>query len=153
MLRIGSMIAVGVNGVYLAGTAWFLMLVLTSGWLPPQFTHLLSWEEILSLSPRLFAAAKYTAIIFYSVCIGYGLLIHMVIWKGLLKGQQWGLWTVVAAWGTVAITTSVADLAFGGLLPPLNGIYNVAFLIGIAAAGYGLYKPADSDLTALPETA
>ncbi len=149
MLRIGCMIIFTMNGFYVLGAIWFLVLVLGFGWLPPQFSHLLSWEEIFGLSPRVVAATKYMAIIFHSICIGSGILTHMVTWKGLLKGKQWALWTIVIAWGTVATATLAADLALGGLLFGLNMIGNVPFLAGIILAGYGLYVQQAPDVVAV----
>lgn len=88
---------------------------------------------------RGIAAIRYMAIIFYSTCIGYGVLMHMVIWKGLLKGQLWTLWAIVIAWVVVATAAFAADRASGGVLPPLNRIYNAPFLTGIVVPGFGLH--------------
>lgn len=145
MLRAGSMIVFAMNGCFVFSAAWFMMLVLAFGWLPPQWSHLLSWEEIGGLSHSTVTATKYMAILFYSMCIGFGVLIHMVIWKGLLQLRQWALWTILVAWGAVAAAMFAADVVLGGLLFHLNTVYNVVFLVGILLAGYGLFKPAERD--------
>ncbi|MBI4558799.1 MAG: hypothetical protein HY706_14550 [Candidatus Hydrogenedentes bacterium] len=142
MLRLGAVILTIWGGVNFALASLLLVLMTILGKPAPMLFIVFEEPEIPALEPKVVAATNALAILFNACAAAFSLLVLVVVWSALVKGEKWAFWALLLSIGLVQAFGFVADSAIGNKTVYVNLVLTALFLAGIGLAGWAMFTRA-----------
>jgi hypothetical protein len=105
-------------------------------------------SEVAALSTKVIASLNALTILYNSCSVILSVLVWFIIRKGLIAGQRWAFWTLVFGIGFVEVMAFVASAPIGNARWQLYAAMSALFVVGIALAGYSMFRRGARDYDA-----
>ena len=138
MLKAGAIVlSVGAGLQFIVSV---LSLVLSIAGNAPILKMVFTDKEIAALDAKVIATTKSLAILHNGGAILGTALVLIIVWSGLIHGHKWAFWCLLCAglWGHAMWLLGARFI--GNKTMAVNMAFAAIFLIGIALAGWGLFK-------------
>jgi hypothetical protein len=97
--------------------------------------------ELAQLSPKAIATIKSLALLLNASAVAGGILVLVIAWHGLARGEPWAWWTLAGTLAFVQAMQFVGDASIGHKTVPASIVMTSLAVLGLALAGLGLRRP------------
>jgi hypothetical protein len=140
MLKTGSTMLSIWGGINLLVSAAILTMVVVFRANSPILDLVFEESEVAALSTKVIASLNALTILYNSCSVVLSVLVWFIIRKGLIAGQRWAFWTLVFGIGFVEAMAFVASAPIGNARWQLYAAMSALFVVGIALAGYSIFR-------------
>ena len=139
MLKIGCAILSIWTVLNLIPSAFILVDTVFLDGHSPGFYLLLTEEEVGSLEPDVVATMDSIAVFANGLNIAFCLVSLFTIWCGLIRGQKWAFWGLLAGFTFAVLAGVGADYEVGLAAPMVNVISAGILATGFVCVAIGLF--------------
>lgn len=94
--------------------------------------------ELAQLTPKTTATIKSLAILLNASVVAVAVLVLMVAWMGLARGDHWAWWLLLGTLAFLQIMQFAGDAAVGTKTLPASVVMTALAVLGLVLAGVGL---------------
>lgn len=140
MLRVGAVLLSFWAGAHIFLAFLVLTLVIALGETPLVSRLVLTGSEIAALDPSVIAIVSSLAVLLNASGLAFSLLVLLIIWKSMVKGERWAYWGLLVSIGLVQGMQLFGYAAMGRPTWPASLTLLVIYLAGTACCGLGMRK-------------
>ncbi len=139
MLKAGSTMLSIWSGINLLVSAAILTMVVIFKANSPLLDLVFEGSEVANLSTKVIASLNALTILYNSCSVVLSVLAWLLIRKGLIAGQKWAFWALLAGIGFVEVMAFVASAPIGNARWQLYAAMSALYVVGIGLAGCTIF--------------
>ena len=140
MLRVGVVVITVWAGINLLMGLTVLVNLFFVGPHPLISRVVFSEAELAQLDPRVVATIRSLAILLNASVVAGGILVLVIAWRGLARGEPWAWWTLAGTLAFVQAMQFTGDAAIGNRTLPASVLMSAMAVLGLLLAGLGLRR-------------
>lgn len=150
MLKTGSILLTLWSGINFLLAALILMSVVVFNANSPLLVMVFNPSEIANLEPRAISALNALTILYNSCAIAVSILVLFIIRTQLIYKEKRAFWALLFTIGFVELMAFIGSAEVGNARWQVNVVLSVLYVLGIALAGYALFRRAASNAGGQP---